>query len=261
VAVYTAMINPGTNKNINTDTSIADANTFAPVYRSSFASNHEYVLHYGKEEVTGYYFDKRTGKRTTIKDPINVPLVDGGYFDYVLSTFPLAPGFKKSLNIYNYDPANQSNVSKISIEAVDGDVYASKHFGNRDVWRVSVTVITPNGTQCKYLYYVDKDTRRIWKVSGENGGHNMLVLNNEDDYNPYHSQFDKEETLKLITAGKSVITGQAFARENDANIKGMAILNLNKKQVAKMGTDVILIPYTDFFKEWFEQNNKAGKTG
>jgi hypothetical protein len=261
VAVYTTMISLATKNIISIDTSISDANTFTPIYRSSFTPNHEYIINYGKKEVTGYYLNKKTQKRATINDPINMPLIDENCFDYVLTTIPFALGFKKSFTIYNYSPDNQSNILKVFIEDVNADVYTSKHFGNRDVWRVSMSATTPNGTQHKYLEYIDKNTRRIWKVSEKNDGHNILALNSEDDYNPYHSKFDKEETLKLITTGKSVISGQAFSRDNYPTVNRLSVVNVGKKQVAPAGTVVILIPYTDFFKEWFEQNKKAGQTG
>jgi hypothetical protein len=41
----------------------------------------------------------------------------------------------------------------------------------------------------------------------------------------------------------------------------MAVLNINKKQYAQPGTTVVLIPYTAFFKEWLELNEKSRKKG
>ena len=261
-AVCTAMINPITKNNDVTDTSIVDAATFAPIYHSSINSEHKYALHYSKNAVTGDYLDKRNQKNTTVKDLVNEPLIDGSSLDYVFTKLPLAAGFKKNLNVYNYTPGSPSSVSKVSIGPVESDVYASIHSGSRNVWKVNLVAITPNGEQRKYIYYIDKDTRRLWHYDVEIGGKRIFsAVNNEDDYSPYHSKFDKTATRKLITDGKSVISGQAFARENDAAIKGIAILNINKKQLAPMGTAVILIPYTDFFKEWYEQNKKASKTG
>lgn len=42
--------------------------------------------------------------------------------------------------------------------------------------------------------------------------------------------FNKEETLKLVTAGTSVIQGQLFARdnENEGVLKGTAVLNIQE---------------------------------
>lgn len=75
------------------------------------------------------------------------------------------------------------------------------------------------------------------------------------------AKFSKEETMKLVTAGKSSIKGQAFARDNSNGIKGIAVLNINKKQFAPPGTVVMLLPFTDYFKEWMEVSKKYGKQG
>lgn len=71
--------------------------------------------------------------------------------------------------------------------------------------------------------------------------------------------FNKEETLELIAKGHSTIKGEAFAKDNQTPIKGIAIININKKQPAPVGTEVVLIPYTTFFKNWFDYNKKAAK--
>lgn len=71
--------------------------------------------------------------------------------------------------------------------------------------------------------------------------------------------FNKEETLKLMSNGESTIEGVVFAKDNQAPIKGLAIININKKQFAPQGTEVVLIPYTDFFQYWLDYNKKAAK--
>ena len=217
VAIYTAIINSITKKAENFDTSLSDAGTSAPIYRSSFTPEHECVLHYGGGVITGYYLDKHTGKRTTIKEQINTPFIDGHFFEYMLVSCPLARGFTKEISVYNYNPDNPSKTSKGSIIDVGDDAYTSKHFGNRSAWRATIAFVTPKGEQRKYLYYIDKDTRRIWKVQVENGpGNNYSVINSEDDYNPYKHPFDREATLKLVTAGTATISGLAFAKENSS---------------------------------------------
>jgi hypothetical protein len=260
VSIYTAMVNETTKHNDVTDTSIIQAASLVPIYHSSDNSDRKYVLRYGRNGVTGYYIEKETQKQTAIKDMVNVPVIDGASLDYMFMKIPLTTGLKKNFNVYNYNPGSRSNISKVSIDDVENDTYVSKHFGNRNVWKIALTVILPNGERRGYLYYIDKETRRIWKYTIAVGGQNLFsAVNNEDDYNPYHNNFDKEATLKLLTDGKSVISGQAFARDDHGS--KISVLNLNKKQVASMGTTVVLIPYTTFFKEWFEQNQKAGKTG
>jgi hypothetical protein len=67
----------------------------------------------------------------------------------------------------------------------------------------------------------------------------------------------------MVKSGNSVIIGQAFVRdnENEGIFKKMAIANIHKKQYARTGTSVILIPYTDFFKEWIKLNKASRKKG
>lgn len=75
------------------------------------------------------------------------------------------------------------------------------------------------------------------------------------------AKFDKKQTMQMVTGGKSTIKGQAFARDNESGIKGIAVLNMNKKQYAARGTTVVLIPYTAYYKEWIEVSKKYGKQG
>ena len=116
-------------------------------------------------------------------------------------------------------------------------------------------------TNDKYEYYIDKDSRRIWKIEILAKGQKLLLINKEIDFNPFVNKFNKEETLKLVNSGNSVIIGQAFARDNKNGgaLQGMAILNVNKKQFAAKGTVIVLIPYTDYFKEWIKLNEARQK--
>lgn len=75
------------------------------------------------------------------------------------------------------------------------------------------------------------------------------------------AQFNKSETMKLMTAGKSIIKGQAFAKDNRSGIKGIAVLNINKRQYAPKGTSIVIIPQTEYFKEWLEVSKKYEKEG
>lgn len=71
--------------------------------------------------------------------------------------------------------------------------------------------------------------------------------------------FNKDETLKLVSKGNSLIKGEIFAKDNQAPIKGIAIVNINKKQYPPKGSEVMLIPYTDYFKNWLNENKKRAK--
>ncbi|GEN70984.1 MULTISPECIES: hypothetical protein [Chryseobacterium] len=75
------------------------------------------------------------------------------------------------------------------------------------------------------------------------------------------AQFNKSETIQLMTGGKSTIKGQAFAKDNQSGIRGIAVLNINKRQYAPKGTSIIVMPQTAYFKEWQEVSKKYEKEG
>ena len=239
------------------DTSIAEAKTFTPVYRSCYHKDKEYVIKYGKV-VSGYYIDRKNQKKNLIKEPVKETFFDSYTYPYLLSLLPLDAGYKTDLMLYDYQPANNSNITRARLEEVKSNIHVSSLTGKHEVWQVSVL---EEATNDRYQYYIDKKTRRIWKVDVYAKGQHLLLVDKEIDYNPFTTRFDKDATLKLIKEGSAVISGQVFARDNQARIKGIAIFNVNKKQYAKNGTSVILIPYTDFFKEWINLNNSLRKKG
>ena len=67
----------------------------------------------------------------------------------------------------------------------------------------------------------------------------------------------------MVTKGISVISGEAFAKDDrsgrDNSKIRIDVLNINKKQFAPKGTKVVLLPYTEYFKEWMELNKKQRK--
>lgn len=87
------------------------------------------------------------------------------------------------------------------------------------------------------------------------------LLQAQSDIEGPNVPFDKEVVLKMINEGSAAIHGQAFAKDNQSSIKGMAVLNINKKQVAPRGTNIMLIPYTEYFKAWLALNKKLSKKG
>ena len=66
----------------------------------------------------------------------------------------------------------------------------------------------------------------------------------------------------MLEAGNSSITGQVFARDIQAGlIKGVSVLNTNGKQYAPAGTEVVLVPYTAYFKEYLAEAKKQHQRG
>lgn len=73
--------------------------------------------------------------------------------------------------------------------------------------------------------------------------------------------FDREATERMMRGGTSVITGQAFAKDNKSRIRGAAIFNINPRQFAPEGTVVTLVPWTPYFREWVEVSKVYARQG
>lgn len=257
--VYTTLTMAGSNEQW-VDTSVSELSTLKPIYRSSHNPNRQFALHFGKA-VTGYYLDKKTQQKTAVNEPVNGAFFDNYLYPYLLAALPLNSGYRANLAVYDYKPGNASHIKTTRIEEVKSSMYQSEMTGEHKAWQVSVL---EEATNERYDYYIDKEHRKLWKIEiRAANGQRFVLLNKELDYNPFKTVFNKAETIKLIRDGNSVISGEAFARdnENEGLLKGVAVLNINKKQHAKMGTSILLIPYTPYFKEWIRLNEKLRKKG
>jgi len=230
-----------------------------PVSRSTHHGRIEHMLHYGKE-VTGYYYDETIKEKTTINESVTQPYFDAYTYPYLLGMLPLKQGYKADLPVYDYKPGSTTNINLARIREVKSNRFISSLTGEHAVWQVSVT---EEASGDHYEYYIDKKNRRIWKIEIHSRNENFLLIDNEIDFNPFTTNFDKQATLDMITNGNCVIRGEVFARdnENEGLLKGMAIANINRKQYAPAGTSVILIPYTPYFEEWVKLNESARKKG
>lgn len=159
LSIYTNMTMLLDTTGHSTDTSICDANTFKPIYRSSNSEFHEMVVNYGKD-VNGYYYDKQTRKKHIIKEQGNA-FFDSYTYPYLLALLPLTTGYSKEFTVFDFIPDNSTNLKKTRIENVISDVYVSKLTGEHKVWQVSVY---EEATKDSFVYYIDQETRRIWKI-------------------------------------------------------------------------------------------------
>lgn len=258
ISVFTQIKLPSGNS-IWTDTTVADIATLVPVYRSSDNSSRKYHVKYGNI-IEGYYFDKQSGKGSQIRESGKGEFFDSYLYPYLLGALPLSSGYKATLPVYEYKPGSTSKVSDVRITEVKSSMHRTGISGEHAVWQVSVW---EEGTDVKYEYYIDKETRKLWKAEIlASNGNRFVLVDKEVDYSPFAAKFEKEATYKMITGGSATISGQVFARDNENTTKkGIAILNVNKKQYAQQGTSVILIPYTEYFKEWIKWNEKVRKKG
>lgn len=241
------------------DTSISDIKSLAPVYRSSFTGNKKMILQFGKE-VSGIHVDLSSNQQTLIKEKISGSFFESYTYPYLLAALPLSSGYTANLRVYDYKAGQTNNIRNALIEEVKSNVYKSEISGEHPVWQVTVR---EEGTKDKYEYYIDKKNRRLWKIEVFSNGQHVLMTDQENDYHVFTTKFDKEKTLAMISTGSSIIKGEAFARDNqnEGVLGGKAILNINKKQYAANGVAVLLIPYTDYFKEWIQLNEASRKKG
>lgn len=260
IAVYTVLKMYSNNEKY-IDTTVADAATLAPIYRSSTNPAKDMVLKYGKV-ITGHYLDKAKGKRTEVKETAGGVIFDSYIYPYVFAAMPITLGYRAKMPVFECKPGNNSNFKSTFIESVNNNVYKSQFSGEHKVWQVHVY---EEGTNDKYDYFIDKDNSRIWKIEVSAGdGQKYLLTDKEIDFEiVIKTAFSKSETLKLIKDGNSVISGVAYAKDNGNNLilKGKSVFNINKKQFAPKGTSIILIPYTTYYKDWMRVNEELRKNG
>ncbi len=219
---------------------ILDKNTLKPISRKSERETRTFDIKYANIN-KGDYFDIAT-------------------YPLVLCALPLNSGYKATIPVIDYDSANKDKIQNVNVTDVKSNVYNSELTGEHQVWKVSVK---EESTGNLYDYFIDKVSRKIYKITVSSNGNNLMLVDRETDFNPFKNTFDKEATLKMLTKGNSVILGEAFAKDDrsgrdDSKIR-IDILNVNKKQFAPKGTKVTLLPYTEYFKEWMELNKKQAK--
>lgn len=240
---------------------VADGTSFKPISIESKRSDRNLNLNYSNE-ITGLFEDHKSHKKTIIKEKAKGSFFDIAIYPYILPALPLVEGYKAIIPVYDYEALSANDqYSNVLITGVYSDFFSSNFSGIHKVWRVE---IFEESTKQTYQYYIDQKTQKIWEIRLQPKTGDLIYLkNNEIDFNPLKNKFDKEATLKLITQGKSTLKGQAFARDNKngGGFQGKAVLNVNRKQFAPIGTVIVLIPYTDYFKEWNKRNETNFKKG
>lgn len=241
-----------------TDNFVADANSLLPV--SSYSDRDERTLSLVfSNKVTGSYADKKTSGKKQINQDLPPNCFDVSAYPYIIQMLPLEVGYRAIIPVFDYEAKDNTKTHRIAITEVKSELHTSDLTGEHKVWKVAVL---EGNTGHRFDYFIDKDSRRIWKINIVSAkGDKIRMTNLESDFNPFKTPFDKKATLALVNDGNAVITGTAFARdnENEGALKGIAVLNINKKQYAAKGTTIVLIPYTAYFKEWIAVNEKQRK--
>lgn len=240
------------------DICIVNANNFEPISYSSDRDERFFMLNFSNK-IDGEIIRKNNNEKKQIKELIKEKYFDINIYPHVLRSLPLKLGYKAIIPVYDYEATDQSKIYNVVLKEVKSETFVSTLTGNHNVWKVSVY---EESTGHNLDYFIDKESRRLWQINiVSNEGQLMSLIDKESDYNPLKEKFDKESTFKLISEGKSSITGQVYGRANKNLDSWVTVVNWNPKQVAKKGTSVVLIPYTSWTKEYFEVNKQLKKVG
>jgi hypothetical protein len=238
---------------------IADANSFKALHRTTN------ILDDGKTSEfvigNGEFTNTKTGKKTNYDTKLTEQYFDYHIYPYVLSALPLKLGNENYvIPTISVDDKNSVTTDEVIVLETKSDQFTSQLTGQHMCWKVTVY----HKNTKKYLnYYIDKNNRRIRKIEHLFKGKILGFLDKEKDINLFKTSFDEQAIRKMMNDGESIITGEAFARDDrsgkDNKLIKIDILNVNKKQFAPKGTKVLLMPYTEYYKEWFELNKNQAK--
>lgn len=156
------------------DTSIADMTSLSPEYHSSFNSQRDMVLRFGKI-VTGYYRDKAKNTYTEISDTTGAAYFDSNLYPALLGWLPLHESYKQDISIYDYNPRGKIGICTASVKEVKSGIFQSGKSGLRETWVVTVVDELGSGPAGSSTYYFDKTDRRLWKQEINAGGRTMLM--------------------------------------------------------------------------------------
>ncbi|AZA78003.1 hypothetical protein EG347_10975 [Chryseobacterium sp. G0186] len=150
------------------DSTLVKTANFQPIRHSSFNAKRDIVLQFNKNYVTGYHFDKKTGKR----NQINMAATD--YFDsssypMVIRFSPLKKNYLPELVIFDYN----SDIKKGKQKAYIKDVQETE-FDGRKVWAVKTTDDITD-LEATVTYFIDVETRKILKQDMQLGERKMTM--------------------------------------------------------------------------------------
>ncbi|MBO9729705.1 MAG: hypothetical protein J7623_13795 [Chitinophaga sp.] len=235
-------------------TSVADAKTLSPVSYKSEGTKGSLSLNFGTT-ITGKERKSKTDKEKTISLKPAGKFVDFNVSEIFFTALPLDVGYKAIVPEFYYMDSPDSVLSDYIIKDVKSYVHRSPKTGNHDAWLMNVL---EQSSGAVYTYIIDKKDYRIWQREMPAGGGTMEICVNEElDYQPIASKFDKAENLRKTENGNSVITGTALARDHGNS--RLQVVNMSKAQFPPQGTAVFLLPNSEYIEEWKAVNKKIRK--
>lgn len=152
-----------------TDSTLVKTANFSPIYHSSYNMMRDMALKSGKDKVTGYYLDKKSGK----KDMIEIPATN--YFDsssyaMLIRYLPLKENYTAEISIFDYNP---NSAKKGLMKAYILETKKSDYKG-KPVWIVKTNDDISEKTSTT-TYYIDVQTRKIVKQDMDIKGRKMSL--------------------------------------------------------------------------------------
>ncbi|MFB9080695.1 hypothetical protein ACFFLS_21375 [Flavobacterium procerum] len=246
---------PKDNGKPTTRISTADGQTLKAISYADETKNAKLNLNFG-ETITGNFYSKKTKKDKKLKLKPTEEYFDFNWTDHLIGTLPLDVGYKARFPQFYYNDESNVLVEYYTIKEVKSFVYNSPRTGKHDTWIVSVLEESTGGV---YNYIIDKKDRRLWQREMSMAkGMWEITVNEELDYQPIKNKFNKEEVVRQISNGNSVVIGTAYARSDSGKRLG-GLVNTAKKQYAPKGTEITLFPSSAYYEEWIEVNKKIRK--
>jgi hypothetical protein len=164
-------------KNMKTpwvDSTVANLKTLKPIRHSSYNTQRDMVLNFGKI-VTGFYDNKTMKNRTIINDTTKSDYFDSNLYPVLIGWLPLDNNYKQDISIYDYNPSAKIGVIKASVKNVSSSTYQTDKNGVRNVWVVTVSDEIGKGENGVSIYYFDKTDRKLWKQEMDANGRKMMM--------------------------------------------------------------------------------------
>ncbi|EOR28435.1 hypothetical protein L100_16400 [Elizabethkingia meningoseptica ATCC 13253 = NBRC 12535] len=246
---------PKDNSRVTVRTSVVDPRTLKSISYTSDERKTKLNLNFG-ETITGNYYSKETQKDKKVNFRPTEAFIDFNWTDMMIGTLPLDVGYKARIPQFYYNDGSNVHVEYYTIKEVKSYSYSSPKTGKHATWLVT---LLEESTNAIYNYVVDKKDRRLWqREMSMSKGMWEITVNEELDYQPIKNKFNKEQAIRQISNGNSVIIGTAFARSSSGKKLG-GLVNTAKKQYAPKGTEILLFPNSAYYDEWLDVNKKIRK--
>ncbi|WP_407479446.1 DUF3108 domain-containing protein [Elizabethkingia miricola] len=208
------------------------------------------------ETITGNYYSKETKKDKKVNFRPTEAFIDFNWTDLMIGTLPLDVGYKARIPQFYYNDGSNVHVEYYTIKEVKSYSYNSPKTGKHATWLVT---LLEESTNAIYNFVIDKKDRKLWqREMSMSKGMWEITVNEELDYQPIKNKFNKEQAVRQISNGNSVVIGTAFARSRSGKKLG-GLVNTAKKQYAPKGTEILLFPNSAYYDEWLDVNKKIRK--